>query len=392
MDPWPNLWLLLEKLGVQLDQRMLTAFRFCPKDRSIHDVHVLRALLRLNAAFVRHPYAATLGEGLRHMWDPGESVHSQTGQPLGGTVVPSLEASIRSAVRSGMISTNSFLSAWAANALADGSSHYRRSKFISALMGDADTHEGDICDVPDLEDFLEAQASLPHRADDIEYIVALEDERIIFRPVSVLDDYVQRGHSGLLVPQRTLLTHFKDAYGLFTSDQIEELEFLMNNPLAREAEFQAFFERNPHFLRCGDYREIYPQPYLRHKDVRSLIPDFILTDRALAKAAVVDLKLPGPKLIRRQANRERFSSAVLEARAQLLRYREWFRSEPNRRSLSEVVGMEIYEPHLMVIIGRSAEFQDAIDRQRLNADLCDVEVVTYDDIVTFARRRRISLQ
>ena len=79
----------------------------------------------------------------------------------------------------------------------------------------------------------------------------------------------------------------------------------------------------------------------------------------------------------------------MEARAQLLRYREWFRTEANRRSLKTIVGMEIQEPQLIVIIGRSSEFRDAIDRQRLNADVPDVEIATFDDIATFARRRQL---
>jgi len=202
---------------------------------------------------------------------------------------------------------------------------------------------------------------------------------------------VQETDSGVLVPCRALLTHFRDRYGLFTCDQLEELEALINDPHVREEALQAFFERNTHFLRRGDYREVYSQPYLCHRDSGYLIPDFILTDRQLGKAAVVELKLPHPKLIRRQNNRERFSAAVLEARAQLLRYRDWFRNEDNRRSLSRLVGMEIYEPRLAVIIGRSSEFRDALDRQCLSADSPDIEVVTYDDIVTFAHRRQMWL-
>ena len=56
--------------------------------------------------------------------------------------------------------------------------------------------------------------------------------------------------------------------------------------------------------------------------------------------------------------------------------------------LRNVVGMEIYEPRLSVIIGRTSQFEDAFDRQRLSADTSDIEVVTYDDILTYARRRR----
>lgn len=129
---------------------------------------------------------------------------------------------------------------------------------------------------------------------------------------------------------------------------------------------------------------MHSHPYLCHRHSRDLVHDFILTNRELSKAAIVELKLPSPRLIRRQTNRERFASAVIEARAQLLRYRDWFRIPENRRSLMSNVGFEIYEPRLAVIVGRSSEFQDEFDRQRLAADNPDIEVVTYDDLLFHA--------
>jgi hypothetical protein len=82
----------------------------------------------------------------------------------------------------------------------------------------------------------------------------------------------------------------------------------------------------------------------------------------------------------------------MEARTQLLRYRDWFRERENRTSLKQRLGMEIYEPHMVVIIGRSSEFKDEFDRQLLIADNPDIEVVTYDDILTFAKRRSLIIQ
>jgi hypothetical protein len=76
----------------------------------------------------------------------------------------------------------------------------------------------------------------------------------------------------------------------------------------------------------------------------------------------------------------------------LLRYRDWFREKNNRESLTEKVGMEVYEPQLIVIIGRTSEFRDELDRQRLRSDNPDIDVVTYDDILQFAQRRRIIIQ
>jgi len=132
--------------------------------------------------------------------------------------------------------------------------------------------------------------------------------------------------------------------------------------------------------------------YLVRSDQGPLIPDFILTNPDIQQATIVDLKLPKPKLIRRQKNRERFSAAVMEARAQLLEYRDWFEQKTNRERLAAKVGMELFRPRLAAVIGRSADFTCAIDRQKLAAATPDIEVVTYDDIVTYAKRRLIAIR
>jgi len=79
--------------------------------------------------------------------------------------------------------------------------------------------------------------------------------------------------------------------------------------------------------------------------------------------------------------------AVTEARAQLLEYSNWFEERGNRERLKERLGIEIYRPHLGVVIGSSSEFRDAFDCQKLMATIPDVEIVTYNDIVASAQRR-----
>ena len=160
----------------------------------------------------------------------------------------------------------------------------------------------------------------------------------------------------------------------------------------RKSNSSVFFEEHPHFFRKWDYREVHSQIHLRHELDGELIPDFILTDRELQKSAIVDLKLPSPKLIRRQRNRDRFAAAVIEARAQLQTYRDYFEERTNRESIRGILGMEIYRPHLSVVIGRASEFRDEFDRALLQDRNADIEIVTYDDILTFAKRRKLLIQ
>jgi hypothetical protein len=117
--------------------------------------------------------------------------------------------------------------------------------------------------------------------EDFQYILSLEDNQIVFRPVSILGDYVVQHSGGRVLEARALLTHFKDQYCGFTNDEIQELESLINNPRTRELELQEFFEVHPHFFRMWDFREIHPHVYLVREDDEPLIPDFILTNPIL---------------------------------------------------------------------------------------------------------------
>jgi hypothetical protein len=201
-----------------------------------------------------------------------------------------------------------------------------------------------------------------------------------------------RTSDGGIVGNRGLLTHFKERFGVFTPEEIGELEDMIRSTKASEGDFQKFFESHQHFFRRWDYREVYSQVYLTPSDEGGLVPDFILTNPEAQEAVIVELKLPKAKLIRRQQNRDRFADAVMQARAQLLEYQDWFMEKENRESLIKKVKMEIFRPSLAVVIGRSADFNCAIDRQRLGAHTSDIEIVTYDDMLAFARRRIVAIR
>ena len=231
---------------------------------------------------------------------------------------------------------------------------------------------------------------LDEGADDFQLLLSVENDRLIIRPCTVLGDFVAEPQAGVLRPHRGILQHFKALMGAFGEDEVLKLQELLNDPRAGEADFQMFFEEHTHFFRRWDLREVHPHVVLEREE-GNLIPDFLLTDREAQKAAIIELKLP-TTIVRRQRNRDRFAGAVMEARTQLLRYRDWFERVENRQRLVPQLGMEIFRPRLAVVIGRSADFVDAIDRQRLAADNPDIEVVTYDDMLRYAKRRSILLE
>ena len=53
------------------------------------------------------------------------------------------------------------------------------------------------------------------------------------------------------------------------------------------------------------------------------------------------------------------------------------------------MGMEIYKPSLAVLVGRGSEFRDAFECQQLAADMPEIEVVTYDELVNWAAQHTI---
>jgi hypothetical protein len=119
----------------------------------------------------------------------------------------------------------------------------------------------------------------------------------------------------------------------------------------------------------------------------SVIPDFILVDPELQNSMILDLKLPTKRVVVGTKNRRRISAPVQEARSQLLRYRDWFEDRHNRLKLKERFGMEIYRPRIGVVIGRRSGFADEFEHQQIASDNSSIEVITYDDILEFAKRR-----
>lgn len=378
----------LSSHGVEPDQHLVTAFESAWRRNPgpLNDNEVLYQLARLNTGalrdLLREPEAFEAAF---------KSVRVQAPESALPTAYPSLQRVLARSLQyadSGTLSTRAFLKSIAEGCINpdrdDGRfriSFGMLTKFFERTAGASANQQ--------LDRFLQKLSQNPATHSDFEFILALEDSRIVFRPTSVLDDYVQESGSGLYQPRRALLTHFREQFGGVTADEILELEDLLNSKVAREADFQTFFDTHPHFLRRWDHREVHSQVYLTREDDGPLIPDFILTDQELQRATILDLKLPSPKLIRRQHNRDRFAAAIQEARAQLLTYRDWFDDAANRHRLKESVGMEIYKPHLAVIIGRSVEFRDEVDRALLESRTADIEVLTYDDILIHAQRRRV---
>jgi hypothetical protein len=168
---------------------------------------------------------------------------------------------------------------------------------------------------------------------------------------------------------------------------VEELEDLVNTPRVTERQLQEFFERNPRFL-CGDaYQEARPHIILEREGSGPLIPDFVLRPHGTdALCDLLELKLPDAKLVVGRSDRRRLSSAVYEASAQLREYRSYFDDRSHREAVEKVYGLRFFLPRMIVLIGKRSGYP-ATDLRRAEADVPQLTLVTYDDLIERARSR-----
>lgn len=162
---------------------------------------------------------------------------------------------------------------------------------------------------------------------------------------------------------------------------IEELESLVNDPEAKENDFQDFFERNPGFILNDEYKCAHSHIVLSRDEGDSLIPDFVLepVDQD-SLCDLLELKLPSAQTFILKKRRLWFSAAVLEACAQLREYSMFFDEEKNRQKVYEKYGILAYRPKMFVIIGRRGDV-DPIDIRKMQTDVPNINLRTFDEII-----------
>ncbi|HKC62526.1 MAG TPA: Shedu anti-phage system protein SduA domain-containing protein, partial [Pyrinomonadaceae bacterium] len=77
---------------------------------------------------------------------------------------------------------------------------------------------------------------------------------------------------------------------------------------------------------------------------------------------------------------------------QLREYRDFFEDKENRKIFHKKYGVNAYRPKIVVIIGRSQDFYNEIERKRIADEYSHLEVITYDEILNRARASGIVLK
>ncbi len=404
IEPRKRLLLQMSRLGYEFDQKLRHAFELAaskpdirPEDEGLPDSYITLALYRSNTVLSRLVNLQERRYNLFHEYKraprcsldevvPGHKLAGVLNEAIAdlgeGNKVIGVGHFLRAVVRLTLDQPAYDLGEFGFG----GQVSHNTFSAETLLWGLGHTAWTPISKAPELKVILDNLDSR-HPIEDHEYLLTMENGRIIFRPTSILDPFSLARAKGPPVQQLAVMPHFTDKYGGFYTSEILELEDMINSRVTREADLQHFFEQHPSFLRLWDFRDVYSQVVLTREEDGELIPDFLLIDQDLQQATVVDLKLPQKHIAVGTKNRRHFSQAVEEAKAQLRQYQSWFDDRHNRLKLRDRFGLEIYRPRLAMVIGRSSAFSDEVERQRLIATSPDVQVVTYDDIAERAKRR-----
>ena len=175
--------------------------------------------------------------------------------------------------------------------------------------------------------------------------------------------------------------------GLLQSDELEQLEYLINDSQTQESHLQAFLEKHTAVLRAMGYGHIYPQVVLEREDGTSLKPDFILEPVHDEWCDILDIKRPQVSTVVGRRDRKAFSSAVIELLAQLREYAAYFEDAHLAKRVKDRYGIKCYRPRLIGIIGRDPRLVDEMQLRRMMTSYADARILTFDQLLRMAKSR-----
>jgi thioredoxin len=167
---------------------------------------------------------------------------------------------------------------------------------------------------------------------------------------------------------------------------IAELEALINDSYATKEDVRAFLQDHPDIILGGEYKAAHPQVLLRRDGRQSLQPDFVLEPISGELADIVDIEPAQNDAITEVDGVAELTDVVIQACARLRDYRDHFEEEQHRIEIEDEHGIRVFRPRMFVVIGRSGQ-TDALTQRRLETQLTDVTLRTWDDVLKVARER-----
>lgn len=118
------------------------------------------------------------------------------------------------------------------------------------------------------------------------------------------------------------------------------------------------------------------------EEKKALKPDFFVV-HPNGYADIVEFKLPDLKssTVTGRANRETFSAEINSYISQTRVYSTYFDDPNNRMWFEANYGFQVHHPKRILVLGRRSDFSNEEWREII-ADYRDIEIITYDDLVS----------
>lgn len=167
-------------------------------------------------------------------------------------------------------------------------------------------------------------------------------------------------------------------------EEVDYLEEMINARPFIESNFQRFIEAHPETFLGGEYLRLHAQIRLKSVE-KMLIPDFLI-ESVTGLCDILELK--GPVVIDRRARRTRELS-VQKSIVRVRRYAEYFEDINQRNWVQREYGLNVFRPQTILLAGRDREFKDVFEKRRLESQMGNFRILTYDDLLRMARARQI---
>jgi len=253
---------------------------------------------------------------------------------------------------------------------------------VSPLLEKLAVHVGNWRSIETIEDSLAFARNIEPYIDEPRHVIVPTSKGFRIRQFDYLNTYLM-SEGGTVIPSK--VNTFTGA-GILSWEQIEQFEHLLNKRNVTESDFQTFFKRNPKFVLGENYRKLYSQITLLSDSGNELIPDFFAERIGSRFADVIEIKKPSARLVVGKPNRRGFSAELTQALNQAREYRNFFDDALNRKRFHNDHGFEAFRPRLCIIIGRSSDYVDYIERIRIEDEYKNLKVLTFDDILERAKQ------
>lgn len=171
---------------------------------------------------------------------------------------------------------------------------------------------------------------------------------------------------------------------------LSRFQRLISTPNVSEADITVFLHSHPELVLSLGYCTARPMICLTDPDSNSFLPNFILEIPNSRGHSILNLGSPTTAPFTSDPFL-RMSTELTRAIGQLRASADVFSRSTERRAFERLHGVTGFRPELIVVMGRSTNFASLQERQNAEDQLGKVRLLTYDDMIAYAKMRNIAL-